>query len=361
MPWPRRIRRLKGFLRRSRAEARFALRATISAVLAYEASSLLELTQGYWAVLTAILVMQTTVGASLEAGLWRLLGTLIGGAVGFLGAVAVLYGWLDDLLALALGVLLLAPLASGRPAFRIAPVTAVVVMLSDPAHTHALEAATHRAFNIGIGSLIAVVVALTVFPARAHAGLGPLAGQVLRQMALALRLALAQPPEPDAQRRVQDRIRLSLGKLEVLAREARHERSAFLTDAADPDALVRTLRRLRSDLVIVARAMQRPWPPTVRERLDQPLRALSRAVNSQMLGLAHAAAGQRAMPALDEVDRTRALYDEAFQAARAAGVTRVLPMEDLGGLFTLGFLFDQVRTELQQLAARLAELQRRKR
>ncbi len=361
MPWPRRLRQLRGFFRRSRAELRFALRATIAAVLAFEASRLFALTQGYWSVLSAILVLQATIGASLEAGLWRLVGTLVGGAVGFLGAVAVLYGWLSDLAALALGVLLLSPLASGRPAFRIAPVTAVVVMLSDPGHAHALEAATHRALNIAIGSVIAVAVALLVFPARAHAGLGPAAGQVLRQMALGLRLALARPPEPEAQRRVQDRIRQSLGRLETLAREARHERNAFLTDGADPDALVRTLRRLRSDLAIVARAMQRPWPAAVSERLDGPLRALSRAVNSQMLALAHAAAGKQALPSLDEVDRARVLYDEAFQAARTAGVTRPLPTEDLAGLFTLGFLFDQVRKELEQLAARLAELKIRRR
>lgn len=358
MRWPRRLRRFRTLLRRSRAPLRFGLRATVAAVLAWLAADLLGLTQGYWAVLTAILVLQTTIGASLEAGLWRLLGTLLGGGVGFLGALAVLYGWLGEAWAVALAVLLLAPLASSRQAFRIAPVTAIVVMLSDPSHAHALEAATHRVFNIGIGSVIALAVALLVFPARAHSGLGPAASRVLRQMALGLRLSLVRPPEPDALRRVHDRIRQSLAALEALAREARNERSAFLTDGKDPDALVRTLRRLRSDLAIVARVAQRPWAPGLAERLEHPLRRLGRAVNSQMLVLAHFAAGKRPQPALDAVAAAQAVYAEAFQGVRVEGLLRGLPTDEVAGLFTLGFLYDQVRKELEQLAARLGELRR---
>ena len=355
---PRRLRRLRTLLRRARTPLRFGLRATVAAVLAWLAVDLAGLTQGYWAVLTAILVLQTTIGASLEAGLWRLLGTLIGGAIGFLGALAVLYGWLGEVWAVALAVLLLAPLASSRQAFRIAPVTAIVVMLSDPSHAHALEAATHRVLNIALGSVIALTVALLVFPARAHAGLGPAASRVLRQMALGLRLSLVRPPEPEALRRVQDRIRQSLVALETLAREARHERSAFLTDGKDPDALVRTLRRLRSDLAIVARVTQRPWAAGLAERLDPPLRRLGRAVNSQMLALAHFAAGKRPQPPLDGVVAAQAAYGAAFQGVRDQGLLRGLPTEEVAGLFTLGFLYDQVRKELEQLAQRLAELRR---
>ena len=54
----------------------------------------------------------------------------------------------------------------------------------------------------------------------------------------------------------------------------------------------------------------------------------------------------------------QAAYGAAFQGVRDQGLLRGLPTEEVAGLFTLGFLYDQVRKELEQLAQRLAELRR---
>jgi hypothetical protein len=66
-----------------------------------------------------------------------------------------------------------------------------------------------------------------------------------------------QPPDPtkrDAIERLNDRVRTELGKIEAAAQEARREHTTRMADEPVPDRLVRTLRRLRSDVVFVGRA-----------------------------------------------------------------------------------------------------------
>jgi hypothetical protein len=70
-----------------------------------------------------------------------------------------------------------------------------------------------------------------------------------------------QPPNPtkrDAIERLNDRVRTELGKIGTAAREARREHTTRMADEPVPDRLVRTLRRLRSDVVFVGSATAAP-------------------------------------------------------------------------------------------------------
>src|SRR5919109_1292642 len=66
-------------------ELRLAVRVTTAAVLAFALAKLLGFAHGYWAVITAIIVMQTSVGGSLKAAVDRLLGTMAGALYGAAG------------------------------------------------------------------------------------------------------------------------------------------------------------------------------------------------------------------------------------------------------------------------------------
>ena len=104
---------------------------TIAGLLAYVLAELFVLPQGYWAVFSAIIVMQASVGGSIQATADRLIGTIGGALAG--GAVAYL---LPHANAFSLGVALviaLVPLtlvAALWPNYRIAPLTAVIVLLT---------------------------------------------------------------------------------------------------------------------------------------------------------------------------------------------------------------------------------------
>jgi uncharacterized membrane protein YccC len=53
---------------------------TVAGLLAYVLAEFFALPQGYWAVFSAIIVMQASVGGSIKATIDRVIGT-IGGAV----------------------------------------------------------------------------------------------------------------------------------------------------------------------------------------------------------------------------------------------------------------------------------------
>ena len=120
----------------SRAEMwprlRLAIQTTIAACLSYVIVDALGLPQGFWAVMTAILVTQANVGASLGLAAERLVGSLLGVVVG--GAVAVALADAQELkfAGLAVTVLVLGFFSARRPSLRIACVTAAIVVLGDP-------------------------------------------------------------------------------------------------------------------------------------------------------------------------------------------------------------------------------------
>ena len=351
--------RLRALLVARQPELRFALRATVAGFLAYLASDLLALTQGYWSVLTAVLVMQTTVGASVKVATERLLATVLGGLCGFLAAYAILEGLLSDTLALLIVLFALSLVAALRPAFRLAPVTAAIVLLIDPDHAQALEAASHRAINIAVGCLVALLVALVVLPARAHADLRQQTARLLRLLAEALQIALsglAGRRDEKAYADVNDRIRAALAAVETRAQEAKQERAAYLTDAVAPDALLRTLRRLRNDQVAIGRAASKLWPAVLQERLAAPLAALGEALEAHLRRLAEATAARQPPPERAALMQAFADFTAALQRCRSEGLLRSLPTEPVSSLYALGFAFDQVKGELDLLDARLAEL-----
>src|SRR5262245_12497985 len=71
---------LRGWMHAKHAALRLCVRMTGAGMLAYELAQLFALPQGYWAVFSAIIVTQASVGASVKATLDRLVGTL-GGAI----------------------------------------------------------------------------------------------------------------------------------------------------------------------------------------------------------------------------------------------------------------------------------------
>ena len=75
--------------------AKQAIKTAIAGVLAIYITSLFRLPEGYWAAFSALIVMQSNVGATLSASRTRLAGTAVGAVVGgaFRGAVRDATSW----------------------------------------------------------------------------------------------------------------------------------------------------------------------------------------------------------------------------------------------------------------------------
>jgi uncharacterized membrane protein YccC len=353
-------RRLAALLQPPQAELRHCVRVTVSAVLTLVIGQLLNVPLVLWAVLTAVIVTQSSVGRSLKASIDYLVGTL-GGAV-YAGTVAALIphpGEFALLGVLAVAVAPLVVLASINPSFNAAPVTAVIVVLA-PTITHStpIESAFYRLIEVALGAVVGVAVSLTVFPARAHALAINAAARMLELMAQALQDIFAGftgALDADAIRPIQERVGQAIARLDVIHAEVKRERMSQLANAPDPGPLLRTLLRLRHDLVIVGRAAVVPLPQALQPRLGPPLQRLVAAAAGYLRACAAALAAGSLPPRLDAADAAFDDYAAEIAAIRREGLTRALPGDALEHLFTLGFALEQLHQHFRDLRQWVAE------
>lgn len=356
-------RRAVRWLTNRRAEFRMAVRVSAAALLAFAVGRALGLQQGYWAVFTAIIVMQASLGGSFTAALDYFVGTIAGAVYGTAIAliVPIQNVWILGG-ALVVSVAPLAFLAAIRRNFRVAPITAVIILII-PALQHAsvFQSALGRVIEIAIGSLSGILVSRFVFPARAHAIVADTAADILRlsaRLVAQLFAGLAEKRDLSAIVRLQDGYRRLLVKLDGIVSDAARERANYLSSEPDTEPLLRTLRRLRFDYAIIGRAAASVLPETTRAQLLPALEQVATALRAYLSDSAQALNTRRAPPSLDAAIESFAAYAAAMSALRRAGLTRDLSDQEAARIFTLGFVLDQLRRNLGDLQSRVAELAR---
>ena len=139
---------------------RYGLRLASAVLLSFVVSALLHLPEGFWAVMSALIVVRPDTGSTLGAGWDRIRGALVGTALGLAGAGLRHVGGAHALAPLVL-VTLLAFAAGLSPALRSAPISALIVVTSGGIAGHSAgQVALLRALEIGIGIAAAVLVSL---------------------------------------------------------------------------------------------------------------------------------------------------------------------------------------------------------
>ncbi|HEX3498439.1 MAG TPA: hypothetical protein VHT04_03870, partial [Stellaceae bacterium] len=182
--------------------------------------------------------------------------TLAGAALGVAAALAREFWHLPEVVLLVLAVAPVALLAAIRPSFRLAPVTAAIVLLGSSGNVSPLVAAMDRVGEIFLGTIVGIAVSMLVLPSRARLICFERAAELLHLLAQLLVLHL-NPPDAttrDTVDRLNDQVRNALGKVATAAQEAGHEHVTFMAGEPVPDRLLRGLRRLHIDVVFVSRA-----------------------------------------------------------------------------------------------------------
>jgi hypothetical protein len=144
-------------------------------------------------------------------------------------------------------------------------------------------------------------------------------------------------------RRIQDGIGASLAKLNATGAEAEHERKARLTSGPDTGPLLRTLLRLRHDMVMLGRAVGCEPPENVRDRLTPKLDQISVSASSFLRASAAALRARKVAPAVKSVEADFQAYIDEFGAVRHEGLTRDMGNEAAERFFALGFALEQMR------------------
>jgi len=135
-----------------------AVRTALAAVASLLVTRMLRLPEPYWAAISSLIAMQSTLGAALTVSVQRAVGTAIGAAVGALAAT-----WFSgNALVFGIAVFLIGlhcvTLRVDRSAYRYASIAlAIVMLIARPENPWIV--AFHRFVEVSLG--VAVALALT--------------------------------------------------------------------------------------------------------------------------------------------------------------------------------------------------------
>lgn len=341
------------------ARLRHAIQVMVAALAAYLVVTAFALPQGYWAVMTAILIVQTNVGATLGQAIDWAIATSIGAVGGLACVLAVPAGPYRVPIALAASILLLQWFSSGRPRYRLAPVTAAIVVLSDPGQIGPVTAAVDRVLEILAGAAVALPVCVLLLPSRAGQMLASQTSTILEKMAdhldSVVTAVMGAPQDPDAYRAQVEDVQNAIIVGDTRVTEARQEIAGGISSHLDPLAVQRALRRVWYSQVLAGRAAGQALPDHVAAALGPALTGFGQAAGDYLRALARAGA-TASVPSMDRVAAARAALHTALAGLRARDGTRDLPTDVAEYVFALVFGLEQMAETMQDLADCLTEL-----
>ena len=351
---------MAAWLRSRKVELGLGLRVTVAAMGALVIALALGLRLPLWAVLTSIIVTQMSVGRSLKATRDYLIGTL-GGAI-YGGAVAILIPHEGEGALLFVLVLAVAPLAFAaaiNPSLNAATITAIIVLLLPVMNrVDPLASAIDRVLEVTVGALTGLLVSFLVLPSRAHSQIRASGANALELMASVLNellCGLTRGRDNDTLRKLQDGIGAALTGLNAIGAEAERERAARLTTGPDTGPLLRTVLRLRHDLVMIGRASVVLLPAELQRRLALPLTRVSDAIVEYLRKTAAALRNATFPPSIAPVEAALQAYGAEVASVRSEGLTRGLPGDVAERFFALGFSLEQMRQNLKDLERCVAD------
>jgi len=134
-----------------------AIRTAIGATISVLIARLVGLPEAYWAAIATLVVMQSSLGATVTLSIERIVATALGASV---GAIEANY-FGANLIAFAMAVFLLGLVAHAfrleKTAYRYASITLAIIVLI-PRTSPAWATALHRFTEVSVGILVALAM-----------------------------------------------------------------------------------------------------------------------------------------------------------------------------------------------------------
>jgi uncharacterized membrane protein YccC len=259
-----------------RPEARRLTRTLLGCALSYGAARLAALPEGYWALITTLVVVtQPSLTQALGTARDQIIGAFIGGVVGMLGVIAMDHG-AAPLAVFSVALVPLAALAAERPALRLACVTLVIVVLIPAGGGPFFQRPLHRIFEILIGAASAFVVAAAL-PNRALKNAHKCAADTLSALGQLVGLHLSEREDAALATRLEAQSLSAQQSLDDALQEAQREHIIVPLQRGRADAVDKAapfLRRLHSDAQFLAKAVSRDDRAQCAARFHDDARAL---------------------------------------------------------------------------------------
>jgi len=313
----------------TRSLAKQSVKTAVAGVASLYAAKLCKLPEDYWASISALIVMQSNLGATVSASWTRLAGTAVGAVVGLAfmvvwGANVTAFG---VAVAIAFYICSVLKLAESQ---RLATVTVAILMLIGRTSSP-WTIALHRFLEVSIGILVAMVISLVLWPSRAREALRKGIGEALTEieemyLAVSRGYRTGEPPEIETLRArlddllLRNRSLLQHATFERVTAAEQHEFLALLMDHVD---------RIFDAVVAVELATRAGVEDTYVRNSQPQLERLERQISMAFEWLAPAIVTWRFDRAFPDLAAAVAELDEKAVALRRAGTSRTYELEEL--------------------------------
>ena len=134
-----------------------AIRTAVAATASVIIARLVQMPEAYWAAIATLVVMQSTLGATLTLSLERIVATAVGASVGALEANYFAANLVAFALAIVFVGLLSVAFRLEKTAYRYASITLAIVVLI-PRSNPPWSIALHRFIEVSVGIIVALAV-----------------------------------------------------------------------------------------------------------------------------------------------------------------------------------------------------------
>jgi uncharacterized membrane protein YccC len=268
---------------------RLGLQSAVAATLCYIIIKWMGSDDAFLAVLSAVLIVQPSIGRTVSAGWERLLATLVGSAIGLVCLFLLPNGY-GVAVALAIVMFVMNFIAGFRSNWRYGVVAAVALALADTSGD--IDVAQARAIAIGIGIVVGIGVSLIVWPESAAKRAARHRRQALRAAADRYEWALKDEEDSDRSEAARQKFHQSLSSCRTVAGAAKSTQKDRL------HATIESIQELYNSIIFL-------------DRVDSPLSRFDESVITRDDLIK---AGRTAIEALSEEDHDGEA-DDAFEQA----------------------------------------------
>jgi uncharacterized membrane protein YccC len=315
--------------------AKQAVKTAIAGVISLYIINLFHLPQGYWAAISALIVMQSNVGATLSASRTRLAGTAVGAVVG--GLFVSMWG--SNTLGFAIAVAIaffVCGLLNLADSQRLATVTVAIIMLAGLTSS-AWVIALHRFAEVALGILIALLVSLTLWPNHARSSVRQgLAATLTKLQTLYQALAQSYRGEPaDAIETLKAQVSEALRTNAGLLQNALQEAFGPMKERESLALLANHVERIFHDIETLEFAVQDSEADTYARKFESGREHLEAAIVQALGSLAKSI--REGKPTADWTDLSAAVSSLEAQAARAreAGAGQGYSLDEILRFYSL--------------------------
>lgn len=336
-----------------------AVKTALAAVVTYAVVQMLGLEQGYWAIISVIIVMQNNLGGSLQAGVNRLAGTAVGALLGVFCLAALGSGAVALGVGVGLSILVCAYFVHLHESFRMAGLTATIIILLGNQHSSYVAFGLERFLEIGLGVAIALAFSVFVWPSRAGGLLKRGVAKALNDEAAFYAILLScREPDCDADSEAEARRELTATRERnrALLAEAKKEPSGFTRQEHVTVSLYNFTERIAEHLLSMEHAVHHEELGGLHLQVAEEMDLLAQTTITAMTGLALAITHERDPGALDGLRRTVATAEEALGRLRKRQVLPGYDLESIMRFFSYYYNMREVAVELLGMAERAALL-----